>query len=142
MRLSASVAENLVSILKRGGSVLNPATGTRGTAIVDLISDYMSKIVIFGKGNKTANKLGMKRIITEFNNDGSKRMKVEFSVPSSLYGGWGGARTLEGNADQMKRTFKYLNSVVDENCNTISALDKLESLYKIIDKNLFAKRVF
>lgn len=134
-----SIPKGIAKLLA-SGPVTNPKTGTRATAIAN--NNYIAKIVLQGKKNPQAQKLGLVRTINEFMPNGERYMTADFDVQCSLNAGWGGLRTLRGTMEQMKTTFKYLNKSVNENCNTITVLDNLEKhLFKLFPdlRNKFAQ---
>lgn len=137
MSLTTEVANRLVALANK--SKFLEKTGTRITGVVG-IENYFGKIALFGKNHKMREKFGLTRTIREYLPNGQENFIAEFSVPSSLKGGWGGGARLEGTPKQMATTFKYLHRTVDENCNTLTALDNLDKLRPIVG-NVFAKRV-
>jgi hypothetical protein len=137
MSLTIGKLSGLLALAKE--SKLIEKTGTRISAVV--ADNYLAKIVLFGKNHAQANKLGLSRTIREYLSDGTERLTAEFRVKSSLKGGWGGTRTLMGTPKQVANTFKYLHRTVNENCNTITALENLEKLIPIVGNEPFARSV-
>lgn len=137
MGLSAEIATRIIK-LATGGSKFLEKSNTRVTGIVG--ENYLGKIAIFGKNSKLGEKFGLTRTIREYLPNGQEVMTAEFSTKSALQDCLGGMRKLRGTPKQMAKTFQFLHRTVDENCNTLTALDNLEKLRSIVG-DVFAKRV-
>lgn len=128
MTLMDGIYKGLQSLVKSGTIVTTG--GTRVSASVR--ENFISKIVLFGEKHKYRQNLGLTRIIRDYNRNGNASFIAEFNVNPSINGGFGGLRTLRGTPKQMAATFRYLNNTVNENCNTITALDNLEKLRPVL----------
>ena len=140
MKIDPNTPQHLLTLAKQ--SVTNARTRTIASCQNEA-DEFIKTVILYN--NPIAKKLGLTRIITRFTKEGNmKDMCVDFRVPSSLRGGWGGHFTLCGNQQQMKTTFNYFHNTVGEDCNTLTAWTGIKELIEkgILPKNdKFAKEI-